>query len=175
MWFSRFRAAALAVLLFGIAGCGGSKAPKLSCPTPLIAPNLDTAQVFRPGGNGAEDLRYNVKLVLVNSSCQSESEGGLSADPRMTFIVSRNDPSLASADFTYFVAIADARQTILEKREFSLRVEFPARQNQMKITDQIHVGLPVRDIATGSNYAIIVGLELTPEQVEFNRRRSAAQ
>ncbi len=165
--------AALA-LAFGLAGCGGSESRgKLSCPTAAIAPNLDAAQEFRPGGGtGPEDIRFGVKLLSVNSNCDSQKVG-LRVDMRIAFVAARADPTLRERDFIYFVALADSRQTILRKQEFTIHVEFAPRQNQLRATDEIAVGLPVRDLAAGSQYTIIVGLQLTPEQLELNRQREA--
>jgi hypothetical protein len=173
------RTAGLSVLLVGAAGCswfgGGEKHAKLICPSPYIAPNLDTAAEFRPGGGTSPaDIRFGVKLIAVNSNCQNEKVG-LRADTTMTFVAARSDPTLTQGDFTYFVAIADAAQNIQAKKEFSLRVEFAPRQNRMQVTDRIAVGLPLRDVSAGGSYAIIVGLQLNQEQLDFNRRRAAGE
>lgn len=166
------RALALALAL-GAAGCGGDKRGKLACPTPVIAPNLDMAQEFRPGGGTEpQDIRFGVKLLSVTSNCDSD-KAGLRTDMHLTFVAARADPALKQDDFTYFVALADAQQAILRKQEFTIHVEFAPRQNQLRVTDEIAVGLPVRDLGAGSQYAIVVGLQLTPEQVELNRKRQA--
>ena len=172
MRVSLSRAAALALAL-GAAGCGGDSRGKLACPTPLIAPNLDAAQELRPGGGtGPEDIRFGVRLLSVTSNCDAEKVG-LRTDLRLTFVAARNDPTLKQNDFTYFVALADARQSILRKQEFTVHVEFAPRQNQLRIADEIAVGLPLRDLGAGSQYTVIVGLQLTPEQLELNRKHQA--
>jgi hypothetical protein len=172
----RFRQeiAVFGLLMLGLAGCGGSKSiGKLSCPTPLIAPDLDAAADLRPGGSGPGDVRYGVKLTSVNSKCSTEKVG-LSADLRIGFVVARADPKLMRADFAYFVAVADAQRNILTKKEYKVSVEFSPRLKQLNVSDQVEVGLPLHDLSNGGKYLIIVGLQLTPEQLEFNRKQEQA-
>lgn len=160
-----------------LAGCswfgGGETRNKLTCPATEIAPDLDALTVLRPGGGtSTDDIRFGVKLVAVNSNCESEKVG-LRTDTRMTFMVARNDPDLRQGEFTYFVAVADARRNILAKQNFTLRVEFAQHQNEMRVFDDISEHLPVSNLSNGADYAIIVGLQLTPEQLELNRKRNA--
>ncbi len=56
-----------------------------------------------------------------------------------------------------------------------MSVEFAPRQNRLQVSDQVAIGLPVRDLSTGGKYLIIVGLQLSPEQLDFNRKQQQAQ
>lgn len=163
-------------MLVLLAGCswfgGGETRNKLACPATTIVPDLDALTVLRPGGgNTPDDIRFGVKLVAVNSNCEGEKVG-IRTDTRMTFMVARNDPDLKQGQFTYFIAVTDGQHNILAKQDFTLRVEFAERQNQMRVFDDISEHLPVRDLSTGNSYVIIVGLQLTPEQLELNRKRN---
>ncbi len=170
------RAAVPAVLALGVAGCFGSteSTGKLVCPTPLIAPDLDAAAQLRSGGSGPDDIRFGVKLTSVNTNCRTEKIG-LTADTRIAFVAARNDPTLTHGEFAYFVAVADAQRNILNKKEYTVSVEFAPRQNRLQVSDQVAIGLPVRDLSTGGKYLIIVGLQLSPEQLDFNRKQQQAQ
>lgn len=168
------RATIPGLLLLALAGCSGSteSTGKLVCPTPLIAPDLDAAAQLRPGGSGPDDVRFGVKLVSVNTSCSSEKIG-LTADTRISFLAARTDPSVTHADFAYFIAVADAQRNILNKKEYQMSVEFSPRQGQVRMSDQVAVGLPLRDLSAGGKYLIIVGLQLSQEQLDFNRKQQA--
>ena len=174
---ARFRQeiAVLGALMLALAGCGGTKSVgKLVCPTPLIAPDLDVAADLRPGSSGGpEDVRFGVKLNSVNSKCSTETIG-LSAEVRIAFIVARADAKLTRAEFAYFVAIADAQRNILNKKEYKVSVEFSPRLSRLNVTDQVAIGLPLHDLSDGGKYNIIVGLQLTPQQLEFNRKQEEA-
>ena len=163
--------ASLAVL--SACGSSGGSTGKLACPTALTAPNLDSYTVFRPGGGTSpEDIQFGVKLAGVRSNCVAE-RAGIRVDTAISFIIVRNDPQLKVGDFTYFVAIADARQTIVAKQNFGLRADFAPRQNQLRVTDTITEHLPLRDLSTGRTYAVIVGLQVSQQQLDLNRQRQA--
>ena len=163
--------AILGVLMLGLAGCGGTKSiGKLVCPTPLIAPDLDAAVDLRPGGSAPSDVRFGVKLTSVNSNCSTEKIG-LTADLRIGFVIARTDAQVKRGDFAYFVAVADAQRNILTKKEYKVSVEFSPRLKQINVSDQVAVGLPLHDLSNGGKYLIIVGLQLTPEQLDFNRKQ----
>jgi hypothetical protein len=174
-------ARAAAVSLFALlASCswfggwfGGEK--KAGCPATLIAPDLDALTVLRPGGGTSPaDIRFGVKLFSASSSCTGD-KAGVATNTDLLFVVARNDPDLKQDQFTYFVAVSDASQNIVAKQEFTLQLEFAPRQNQMRISEAIKENLPLRNPAAAKNYTIVVGLQLTPEQVELNRRRNQAQ
>ena len=171
----RVAAASLCAFLASCSWFGGGDKQSLTCPTTFIAPDLDSLTLLRPGGGtGPADIRFGVKLFSAKSTCAGEKVG-LRTDTDMNFVVARNDPDLKQGQFTYFVAIADGQQNILTKQDFTLQVEFAPRQNQMRISDAISEHLPLRDVAAGKNYSIVVGLQLTPEQLELNRKRGLAQ
>lgn len=166
---------ALSGLLALLAACGssgGTSVGKLRCPDTFAAPNLDSYTQLRSGANTAnpEDISFGVKLATVKSTCRNEASG-VRVITVLTFAVVRNDPELRQSDFGYFVAVADAQQNILAKQNFALRVDFAPRQKQMRVVDEITEHLPVKDISTGGNYAIIVGLQLDRQQLELNRQR----
>jgi len=173
---ARAAAASLIALLAGCSWFGGGdkKQADSGCPTTFIAPDLDALTLMRPGGGTTPaDIRFGVKLFAANSTCTNEKVG-VRTDTNMSFVVARNDPDLKQGQFTYFVAVADAQQNILAKQDFTLQVEFGPRQNQIRISDEISEHLPVRDPASARNYSIVVGLQLTPEQLELNRKRGQA-
>jgi hypothetical protein len=171
----RFSIAPLCLLALLVAGCSSDRtASKLSCPVAFIAPNLDSYTVLRPGATSAAnpaDIAFGVKLASVNSTCSRET-AGVRVTSLITFIVARDDPALRQGDFTYFVAVADARQNILAKQNFALRVNFALHQKEVRVVEEITEHLPVKDVAVVSSYGVLVGLQISKEQLDLNRKRS---
>lgn len=169
----RFSAAPLCLLALILAGCGGGKVAKLTCPAALIAPNLDSYTVLRQGGASAanpNDIAFGVRLINVSSSCGTEV-AGVRVTTRLSFVAARNDPNLRQGDFTYFVAVADGQQNILAKQNFGLRIDFAPRQNEMRVFEEITTHLPTKDNAVVGSYGVIVGLQINQQQLDLNRQR----
>ena len=75
------------------------------------------------------------------------------------------------ADVTYFIAVSRG-EAILDKRDYTFNVSFPRNSDRVRLTgDKIDLILPVDEKTTGAAYSILVGYQLTPEQLAFNRRR----
>jgi hypothetical protein len=167
----------LALLAVALAGCSGRRSTepvaKLNCPVAFIAPGLDAYTVSRTGAapsTNTNDIAFGVKLTSLNATCRNEVKG-VRVDTLLTFIAVRSDDNLRYGDFTYFVAIADAQQNIIAKQNFALRVNFAERQKQMRVVDEITENLPLRDISLGNRYAVIVGLQVSKQQLDLNRQR----
>jgi hypothetical protein len=167
-----FRATALGVLAL-LAACSSRDKDKVpDCPSALIAPNLDSYTLARPNATNPQDIQFGVKLTSATPSCRSE-KGGVRVDTAISFVVIRTDPQFGGGDFTYFVAISDRAQNIVAKENFALRVDFAQKQDRMRVTETITEHLPLKDPATAGSYVVLVGLQLSQQQLDSNRQRSA--
>jgi hypothetical protein len=73
--------------------------------------------------------------------------------------------------YRYWVAVARRGGVPVAKQYYTVDVEFPRDQDVMVSTqriEQIVIPRANSDIS-GQNFEILVGFDLTPEQVEFNR------
>jgi hypothetical protein len=167
---ARFGAAIAMAGAFVLTGCGffGSKETKLVCPVSFVAPDTDKEAVFKPGGTTLNDVRYGVQITGINSKCQ-RADKGLIVDTQVRFFLIANDPSMRAGSFDYFVSVVDGQQNILTKQDYTMPFEFDPRQRSMERQDELIENLPLFNPGTGGNYAILVGLQLTPAQFEFNR------
>ena len=166
------RAATPCVLALLVACSSRDKDKVADCPSALIAPNLDAYTVARPNATNPQDIQFGVKLASADASCHPE-KGGVRVDTAISFIVIRTDPEFRAGDFTYFVAIADRGQNIVAKENFALRAAFAQKQDRMRITDTITEHLPLKDPAGAGSYVVLVGLQLSQQQLDSNRQRNA--
>jgi hypothetical protein len=177
----RFRAGlglAGAVLL--LAGCSvfSKSTPSPPCPRVLLVPDVGTAVGYREGaGRDITDVRYRATIADAKGDCRYTSDG-LSMDMTVTLYAERG-PALGPrepADFEYFVALTDPQRQIVSKAVFKGRVVFPTGQDRVGFPDEITIG-PVRlpDRNLGPDYTVLLGFQLTPEQLEENRRRGSGR
>lgn len=76
-----------------------------------------------------------------------------------------------SVGYGYFVAISDPDSRILAREGFDLVVEFPENRTQASAVDDVVTTIPMPADARLEDYRLIVGLQLTREELEYNRRR----
>ncbi len=168
----RLGARAFLLMLAALAaGCSSGKgASKLTCPVTLVAPTLGALAELPPDGSEApEKIHFTARIAAASSTCVRDDHD-ITVDTHILLEVARSDKEVRKRSVTYFVALADGRQQILAKQTFTLDAEFAPRQNRIEFADNTSEHLPVKDFAAGKTFAVIVGLQLTPEQLEFNRK-----
>ncbi len=103
------------------------------------------------------------------SAAQCEKEkGGILINAIITINAVRVAPQVSRAEYVYFVAVVDSTRNILNEQRFTLDAQF-TNQDFRQYVEKISVHLPLQHVSAGDGYAIIVGFQLTPEQLEFNR------
>jgi hypothetical protein len=154
-----------------LSGCGmfGGKETKLVCPLSTMAPDTNLLAVFRPGTEPRlENVLYGVEIASFDSKCERVDKG-LMVKSKIVFKLASNDKSLRNGSFSYFVSVVDGEQNILTKQVYAYPFEFDPRYRTLERTEDLVEDLPLRNVSTGGSYAILVGLQLTPEQLAFNR------
>ncbi len=73
--------------------------------------------------------------------------------------------------YRYWVAVTRANLAPVEKQYFDLNVEFPRGEDRMAGSEIIQkIVIPrANDTISGANFEILVGFDLTPQQLAFNR------
>ncbi len=169
------RAVLLAVL--PLAGCGpqrGDFAPP--CPTPIFEQTLSDVARYRPGSDGRDltDLVLQGRLVSVSGQCKLADRKGadLLVAVRIGMQITRG-PALQGngADLPVFIAVTDG-ETILDKQTYLVHAEFPSNVQVVPLAGgPIDMTLPITPAKSGAAYQIRIGFQLTPEELEANRRR----
>ncbi len=72
------------------------------------------------------------------------------------------------ADFTYFVAILDQQQRILNRWSFPVDVEFGDRE-KLVILEELEQITPMASGTKPSDYRLYIGFQLSEEQLRHNR------
>jgi hypothetical protein len=152
-----------------LAGCGGSQ-EIMTCPNATIAPELDVQPQFAAGAPlDPANVISAGKLLSVNRGCERE-KGGIAVNLTIVFSAARARPNIQQTQISYFVAVVDSSNTILNEGHFTLPVSFT--QDFRTLTEKITVHLPLAHISNGDSYGAVVGFQLTPEQLDFNRRQN---
>jgi hypothetical protein len=155
-----------ALFLLGLAACADDRST-YTCPAATTVPDLQTIARLAPGGKD-EDVQTASRIAAINSTCEKEKTG-IAALLSIDFAALRTGPGIKHVEFPYFVAMADSNGNILGKEQFILGVDFPGEAATMRTTEKVTAHLPLKNPQLGNIYTIIIGFQLTKNEVDFNR------
>jgi hypothetical protein len=75
--------------------------------------------------------------------------------------------------YPYFVAVTDAQGVVLSKELFAASVSYGATENTLRQVETIRQSIPNTTTKSGV-YNIVVGFQLSEEQLAYNRRQLAS-
>lgn len=153
---------------------GGDDRPNVG-PCPLLGALYDSArqvEFSQPGVERYANIAYTAEIEGVRGLCRY-----VDADPiTMAIEVDMAFGRGPSADgrthtYRYWVAVARRGRAPIEKQYFDIEVEFDDDDLVVRRTEEIeNIVIPRATPETsGENFEILVGYELTPEQLAFNR------
>ena len=160
-------------LIVGLNGCGliGSSGPQYDCPTAAAVGDAAIQSKFRPGpGRDLTDVQYQVRLLAVSSECRYDSKG---VDVRMkvgfALELGPANPD-RKATYEFFVAITDPSNEIIGKRNFTTPLSFPTNVGYVEHVEELQHRIPLPKGGSAADYKIIVGLQLTQDELDYNRK-----
>ncbi|MCA8892126.1 MAG: hypothetical protein KDA56_09975 [Hyphomonas sp.] len=131
----------------------------------IVEFNGDSEQLY-------SDIAYTGEIIDVRSFCRYTDDNPLVAELELDFAFGRGAaaPS-ATHDYTYWVAVTRRSGKVLAKEYFTVRAEFPSGSALGGTTTKIdRITIPRADeTISGSNFDILVGFDLTEDQLAFNR------
>jgi hypothetical protein len=165
---------ALGVLLIA-AGCT-SKADEASnaavCPKAYIVGDASQLVRFKQGpGRDPTDVLFRADVLRADNKC-SFSRTGVVIDTRVTLGV-QEGPAAATqnrqAAFNYFVALIGPGNQILAREDFRADFQFQGNRTRLGGVEELTQRAGFTADQAGS-YQIAIGLALSREEVEYNRR-----
>lgn len=173
------KALALALLAAAVAasGCSSStsRAARLKNPAPCPAGVVlaDAARLVEfDGEQRLEDVAYTAEIIGLDVSCRYFEDRPIDVAMSVNIAFGRGPKGAERRhDFKYFVAVTRRDMEVIEKAEFTIPVEFDDDQAMRLVKDEIDRILIPRlgKDTSGTNFEVVVGLVMTPQQATFNR------
>ncbi|MBV9521231.1 MAG: hypothetical protein JO010_00465 [Alphaproteobacteria bacterium] len=167
-----------AALLLPLAACSGKKEGR-ACPRIEIVDDLSRLVKFADGpGREPADVLYAARIGDAKSQCTYD-KAGVTVDMTVTIRGERGRAGarLPGGDVTYFVAITDGKRNIVAKQDFTSRLAF-GDKGQAQLDDELQQRIPLKPIGASLNplpsaadHTIILGFQLTPDQIDFNEKQ----
>lgn len=145
-----------------------------TCPTVTVRPDLRRLVEFYDPDKPSDSKKISeVTIVHVQNTCRVEGDKlvmqidlSLSGKTGPKARVKPTDkPSFV---YPYLVAVTDDKGVVLAKDIFAASMVYGANQNDLAYTESVFQTMPFPDAASGQIYNVVVGFQLTPEQLAYN-------
>ena len=144
-------------------------------PCPLMGVLYDTSRMVQFAAPNAEryaNIAFTGEMEGVNGLCRYVDADPITMNLDINMEFGKGPASTTDHRvYRYWVAVARRGRVPIAKQYFDVDVRFPRGQAVVSHTEHIQrIVIPRanRDVS-GENFEILVGFDLTPEQLEFNR------
>jgi hypothetical protein len=154
-----------------LAGCHTDRSAV--CPTMTALVQASEMSIFVPKATpDPSHLLYTVEIASVKGDCDvdkklTDAKIGLEVHFRAT-----RAPSGAAAEYSapYFVAVTEGTDRVLIKKNFTVRFAFAPGQAATDFSDSVAaIEVKPQGEKKPFDYQVLAGLQLTKEQLEYNR------
>jgi hypothetical protein len=166
----------LALLAVALTGCA-SKEKNAAQPCPMVVAPRELAHVtnFGGGGNDLSDIAFEAGIDTFTSYCKYS----VNAEPpyirtaiKVQFIAARGPKFTGDkASFKYFIAITGPGGEPIKKDIFDSDIDLSGDKVKNITVDEIDpIKVFPKDKENGDFYRIYIGMDLTKEQLDYNKR-----
>jgi hypothetical protein len=155
-----------------LASCSSGPARVEICPVVSFVDGLEKVTVF--GAQGGADLAnvlYSAEVTQLAAVCQF-NRNGTAVSAEFLLIADRGlGDRERVARPSYFVAVTDPEGNIMAKEVFQTEIPFNDNRRRVGRKEEIEPFLPYQGYnGDFTGYRVLIGFQLSPEQVEFNKR-----
>ena len=144
-------------------------------PCPLMGVLYDSSRLVQFAAPNAEryaNIAFTGEMEGVHGLCRYVDADPITMNMDITMEFGRGPAAAADHQtYRYWVAVTRRGRAAIAKQYFDVDVRFPRNQPVVAHTEHINRIVIPRANAdiSGENFEILVGFELTPEQLRFNR------
>jgi hypothetical protein len=174
----RFASAFVALPALLLASCQGvdlsalDDSPNVG-PCPVAGALYDASRVVEViGPERHENVGFTGQVEGVRGFCRYIETNPITMEIEIDFAFGRG-PKAEGMTHTYpvFVTVTRRDRSVLAKERFDIPVTWPAGADIVRVTESVPgIVIPrANETVSGSNFEVIVGFDLTPEQLAYNR------
>ncbi len=158
-------------------GCSSNRTTQINAvtnpaPCPGASVLFDAARRVQINGEEAlANVGFTGEILGVRSLCRYRGDEPIQADLEIDFGFGRGPAAAGSSEtYQYFVAVTRRDAVVLAKEVFTVDANFN-RGDVVYASDRIRdIVIPrANEDVAGSNFEIVIGFELTEQELEFNR------
>ncbi len=164
-------AASLSLVVAGCQATSDERNPG-PCPAAGVLYEADRVVTF-DGPATLENVAYSGEITGVSTTCRYFDDRPIVQNLRIEFAFGRGANAQGDTHaYRYFVAVTRDGVAMLEKRVFEVDIDFDDKRTVTRKEEIEQIVIPRANPTTsGGNFEIVVGFQLTPAQLAFNRSR----
>jgi hypothetical protein len=175
MTFPIFRASILAVCAAAfLTGCSADRTGE--CPTMNAVSVVSSQTVFKPGAApDPSNQLYTVEIMSVKGACSLDKKATTAESSLEISFRATRAPSGDTAQYSvpYFVAVTEGTERVVAKKLFTIDFSFAPGQSTATFSDTVaSTEVTARREKKTYDYQVLVGLQLTKEQLDYNRAQN---
>ena len=145
-----------------------------SGPCPYVKALYDAARYVELKDNreASAAVGYTGEIQGVSSACEYKADEPIKVQMEVLFALGKGPQASApTKTYRYWVAVTDRNKEVIAKEYFNLPVTFAPGQDRVLVTDKLQgITIPrARASVSGGNFEVLVGFDVTPQMVDFNR------
>jgi hypothetical protein len=164
--------AGLLLIALVLTSCGGKKMNRgmiqvSNCPAVGVIDHLNTITRFNGQGQTNGDVVFDATIVDLEANC---SEGGV-VSTEISFSIRAKKGVAFEGQFhqlTYYVVVLRDSHMITHKKVYTTRVNFKTGSNTAGVRETLVQTFNSFEEPRRYDYEILVGFEVTPEELQFN-------
>jgi len=151
---------------------GGGTLSGLACPQVAVLEGPGELTRFYSGKIGRiSDVLFQARMEVTGGVCDIEEDVVyVTANTKLTVIRGPAETK-REVKFTVFVGVINGKQEIILRHALPVIVKFEGPDRSFEFKDAIEVQIDLAKDVDPASYSIYGGFEMTPEELEFNRRR----
>ncbi|TNE61847.1 MAG: hypothetical protein EP335_14225 [Alphaproteobacteria bacterium] len=161
----------LALVSLAVAACSRNPLEVVvsNCPAVAVVGDAGTLTRFRGDGRTTDDVAFTASIMNVQSSCVEDVNvvSSVSFD-----IGGQAGRALASREVTlpYFVVVLKDNSRIVSKKQYDVTLRFDSN-GFARASQSLEQVIPTIEQARRYNYEVLIGFQLSPEDVAYNMER----
>ena len=177
----KIRRSALACVFLGllVTACaddsifsGGRSLSGVACPQVAVLNAPGELTRFSDGKIGElSDVLFHARMEVLGGHCDIEKEAVfVTTDAKLTVIRGPAE-NKREVKFAFFIAVLNGQREVIMREAFPIILKFEGPEGRFEFEDSVTVQIDLQPNMDPASYSIYAGFEMSPEELEFNRRR----
>jgi hypothetical protein len=155
---------------------GEAPLPKVNTagPCPFVRSLYDAARYveLKDRKESAGSVGFTGEIEGIKSTCEYKGGEPIKLKMATDFAFGRGPQADGETKiYRYWVAVTVRNSVVLDKKYFDVKVDFPKGADRVALVDRLEdIEIPrANATVSGSNFEVLVGFDVTPDMIQFNR------